>query len=294
MKNILAFDIGGTKVKWGILNEAGDILEKGKFDTVVDSEEAFLKGIIEVTLKFKNEVEGIAISMPGFIDSKNGIPTVCYAINCMEGKSITKILEEKTGLKTSVENDGKCVALAEKFNGNAVECSDFICMSIGTGIGGGIFLNNKLIRGNAFQAGEFGFMICNGMNEEFKGREIWSNNASTRALVNKYMEYKGISSDELVEGTVVFDAAKEDDNVKEILNWWYKNIALGIYNLSSTLNPEKILIGGGVSVREDFIPELEKALNSIPWWKDVSCKIELCKHKNDAGMIGAVYNFLNE
>ncbi|MGG7178855.1 ROK family protein [Clostridium paraputrificum] len=293
MKKYLSFDIGGTKIKWGILNELGEILEKNSFDTMVNSEEEFLSGIVEVSLKYKNEVEGIAISMPGFIDSKKGIPTVCYAINCIEGKSITSILEEKTGLKASVENDGKCVALAEKFNGNATECSDFICMSIGTGIGGGIFLNNKLVRGNAFQAGEFGFMVCNGLGADYKNKEILSNNASTRSLVVRYMEYKGIESEELVEGTVVFEEAKKDTKVKEIIKWWYSNIALGIYNLSATLNPEKILIGGGVSVRSEFIEELEEALNLIPWWKDVSAKIEPCKHKNDAGMIGAVYHFIN-
>ena len=294
MEKYLAFDIGGTKIKWGVLNEKGEILEKNSFDTVVTSEESFLNGIVEIALEKRSEVKGIAISMPGFIDAENGIPTVCYAINCMEGKSITKILEDKTGLKVSVENDGKCVALAEKFNGNAMDCSDFICMSIGTGIGGGIFINNKLVRGSSFQAGEFGFMLCNGVNEEFKNKELWSNNASTRALVVKYMEYKGITSEQLVEGKIVFEEAEKDPKVKEILEWWYKNIALGIFNLSATLNPKRILIGGGVSEREEFLEQLEIALNKLQWWKDVKTELTLCKHKNDAGLIGAVYNFLNK
>lgn len=291
MRKYLSFDIGGTKVKWGILDDEGIILEKGSFDTKVSSEEEFLEGIIEVAIKKREGIDGIAISMPGFIDSENGIPTACYAINCMEGKSITKILEEKTGLKTSVENDGKCVALAEKFNGNAKECSNFICLSIGTGIGGGIFLNNQLVRGHSFQAGEFGFMICNGTTGKYEGREILSNNASTRALVLRYMKYKGINEESLVEGQVVFEEAEKDPKVKEIIKEWYKNIAVGIFNLSATLNPEKILIGGGVSARENFVNELEEALGEISHWNDVKCSISPCKHKNDAGMIGAVYHF---
>lgn len=296
MGKYLAFDIGGTKVKFGLLNKKGEVLEKDNFDTDVSSEENFLKGIIEVIEKYKSKenIEGVAISMPGFIDAEKGVPTVCYAINCMEGKSITNIIEEKTGLKASVENDGKCVALAEKFNGNATECTDFICMTIGTGIGGGIFLNNRLVRGKGFQAGEFGFMICNGLNEEYKNKEILSANSSTIALVTKYKEYKGIDKDTVVEGYTVFDEAEKDDNVKDIIKWWYKNISLGIFNLCATLNPEKVLIGGGVSARLGFVDELEMALNEIPAWNDVKAKIEICKHKNDAGMIGALYHFLNK
>ena len=285
MKKYLAFDIGGTKIKWGILNEEGAILEKASFDTRRESEESFLENIIKIALERKNEVEGVAISMPGFIDSVNGIPKVCYAIRCIEGKCITKIIEEKTGLKASVENDGKCVALAEKFNGNATECSDFVCVTIGTGIGGGIYVNNKLLRGSTFQGGEFGFMRCN-------EKGMYSNTASTLALIKEYMKYKNL--DKAVDGQVVFEEGEKDPKVKEIINEWYGLIATGIYNLSATLNPEKILIGGGVSEREEFIEEVVNALENIEAWKDVKCVIERCKHKNDAGMIGAVYNFLNE
>ncbi|MDU4787932.1 MAG: ROK family protein [Clostridium sp.] len=285
MKKYLAFDIGGTKIKWGILNEEGVILEKSSFNTRTESEELFLENIIKIALERKNEVEGVAISMPGFIDSINGIPKVCYAIRCIEGKCITKIIEEKTGLKTSVENDGKCVALAEKFNGNATECSDFVCVTIGTGIGGGIYINNKLLRGSTFQGGEFGFMRCN-------EKGMYSNTASTLALIKEYMKYKNL--DKAVDGQVVFEEGEKDPKVKEIINEWYGLIAIGIYNLSATLNPEKILIGGGVSEREEFIEEVVNALENIEAWKDVKCVIERCKHKNDAGMIGSVYNFLNE
>ena len=294
MEKYLAFDIGGTKIKYGILNKEGDILEKSSFDTQVSSQEDFLKGIIETIQEYKNKfnINGVAISMPGFIDSDNGIPTVCYAINCMEGKSITKIIEERTGIKAAIENDGKCVALAEKFNGNAVDCTDFICLTNGTGIGGGIFLNNQLIRGKTFQAGEFGFMVCNGYNEEYKGREILSTNSSTIALVNKYKEYKGIDPSEVIEGYTVFEEGQKDNNVKDIIKWWYKNISLGIFNLCATLNPEKILIGGGVSAREEFLGELKDTLEEVPCWNDVKANIEICKHKTDAGMVGALYNFL--
>lgn len=285
MNKYLAFDIGGTKIKWGIVNDEGKVLEKGSFNTNVESEEKFLEEIIKVALEKKGEVSGVALSMPGFIDSNNGIPKVCYAIRCMEGKNITKIIEEATGLKAAVENDGKCVALAEKFNGAAKECSDFICITIGTGIGGGIFVNNALLKGSTFQGGEFGFMRCS-------DKGIYSNTSSTLSLIKEYMKHKNI--EEQIEGHVVFDEGQRDSKVKEIINNWYNNIAVGIFNLSATFNPEKILIGGGVSVREEFIDELKEALSKIDCWEDVKSKIEPCYHKNEAGIIGAVYNLKNK
>lgn len=294
MKEYLALDIGGTNVKYGIVNEIGEVVKKGVYDTVVETEEKFIGDIINVFNQYKNKnLEGLAISMPGFIDGKNGIPSVCYAINVMEGKEMKKILEEKTGIRVEVENDGKCVALAEKFTGNAIECSDFICLTIGTGIGGGIFLNNKLIRGNTFSAGEFGFMINRDITKDNEDFQTFSENSSTNSLIRRYKKYKNIDDNIIVEGKEVFENAKVDKNIEVIIKDWLKSLALGIFNLSATLNPEKILIGGGISSKEGIVEDILGELNNIKYWNDVKCKIELCKHKNDAGLIGAVYNFCN-
>ncbi|MGL5647456.1 MAG: ROK family protein [Clostridium sp.] len=291
MRKILAFDIGGTNTKYGIVNEMGDILEKGKEKTKAENEDVFIESLTNIIEKYKESIEGVAISMPGFINAEKGIPEVCYAINCMEKKSITEILKEKTGLKVTVENDGKCAALAEKFNGNAKECNDFICLTFGTGVGGGIFLNGKIIRGNSFRAGELGFMVCEGLTDK-GGQGMLSTTASTLSLVNMYKEYKNIDMDIEVNGEEVFIEAEKNKEVQAILKKWYKSISIGIMNLSATLNPEKILLGGGVSDREDFISNILESLKEIKWWKDVSCNIELCKHRSDAGLIGATYNYL--
>lgn len=293
MRKILAFDIGGTNIKFGILNELGEILEKGKVKTRVESEEVFINSLVEIIEEKKNEIEGVAISMPGFIDAEKGIPTACYAIQCIVNKSITQIIKNRTGLKVTLENDGKCAALAEKFSGNAVYCENFICITVGTGIGGGLFINGKIVRGNSFRGGEFGFMVCEGLEKEDMNTSTMSKKASTIALINKYKKYKNIDEAVHIEGHEVFLEAEKDERVRELLEEWYTSLAIGIMNLSATLNPEKIIIGGGISVRENFIEDIEKALNKIQWWNDVNAKIEVCKHKNDAGLIGAVYNYLN-
>lgn len=293
MRRILAFDIGGTNVKYGVVTERGEILSNGEYPTRVSDSEVFIEDIMNVYNQIQDDIEGIAIAMPGYIDGEKGIPVLCYAINCMEGKSIKDILEEKTGVRVEVENDANCVALAEKFNGNATECSDFICITVGTGIGGAIFCNDRILRGSKFAAGEFGFMITTGYNKE-KGFDVFSTNSSTISLVNRFKKYKNINEETKVDGRTVFEEAKIDSNVQELIEDWYKCLAMGILNLSATLNPQRILLGGAISVREEFVEETNKALNNIPWWKDVACEVISCKHENNAGLIGAVYNFYNK
>ena len=148
---------------------------------------------------------------------------------------------------------------------------------------------DKLIRGKQFKGGEFCYMIT----KDKAGYQKLNENSSMTALIKMYKEYKNISAMEKVLGSDIFKEAEKDEDIKAIINEWYGNIARMIYNVSSMLNPEKILIGGGVSAREELISELQNALNEIPWWKHVSCTIEKCKHENDAGLIGAAYNFIN-
>ncbi|MBC5625764.1 ROK family protein [Clostridium sp. NSJ-49] len=291
MRKIISIDVGGTFIKYGLVDEAGNVLCKNKMETIQKTAEGFVNELCEIANLYKEhkDILGIAISMPGFINNIEGIPLVCSVLRFIEGYKLQEELSLRTNLKVRIENDANCVALAEKFSGNARECEDFICITIGTGIGGGIYLNNKLIRGKQFKGGEFCYMIT----KDKAGYQKLNENSSMTALIKMYKEYKNISAMEKVLGSDIFKEAEKDEDIKAIINEWYGNIARMIYNVSSMLNPEKILIGGGVSAREELISELQNALNEIPWWKHVSCTIEKCKHENDAGLIGAAYNFIN-
>lgn len=291
MRKIISIDVGGTFIKYGLVDEAGNVLCKNKMETIQKTAEGFVNELCEIANLYKEhkDILGIAISMPGFINNIEGIPLVCSVLRFIEGYKLQEELSLRTNLKVRIENDANCVALAEKFSGNAKECEDFICITIGTGIGGGIYLNNKLIRGKQFKGGEFCYMIT----KDKAGYQKLNENSSMTALIKMYKEYKKISDTEKVLGSDIFKEAEKDEDIKAIINEWYGNIARMIYNVSSMLNPEKILIGGGVSAREELISELQNALNEIPWWKHVSCTIEKCKHENDAGLIGAAYNFIN-
>ncbi|MFC4388796.1 ROK family protein [Gracilibacillus marinus] len=289
----LCFDIGGTNVKYGVLNALGSFVTQGHYSTNKSSKKTFIQDITnkvnEITSTYA--IKRIGISFPGFINVDTGYAEFAGAIDVLHGENILALLYENITLPIVIENDANCATLAEKLTGNAKDCDDFICMTIGTGIGGGIFINGKLVNGHTFKAGEFGLMIIDGMVNGYKNmHEI----ASTSALIHTYKEAKGLNESEKVEGDQVFREALEDRQVKRLLDQWFSYVSFGIFNLAATLNPEKILIGGGISVREDLYEMLEEALLAIPSWQDIRCTIEPCKHHNEAGMIGALYKCIEE
>ncbi|WP_179107316.1 ROK family protein [Sediminibacillus massiliensis] len=291
MDKYIAFDVGGTRVKHAVLLKDGTFLEKSDYPTDKSTLESFVTDMLLVIKSYQkeHEITGIAISMPGFIDVETGYSETAGAITVLNGKNLKEIVEENCSIPTEMENDGNCVALAEKFNGNASHCNSFVCITIGTGIGGGLYLNNKIHHGYTFRGGEIGYMVTLG---DQPGQQTWNENGATSSLINSYKAYKGINPSEPVEGFDVFAEAEYNPEVSDIVEKWLERTSYGILNLVATLNPEKVLIGGGISGREDLINRIEDKLEKIKWWHFIKVPINVCKHKNDAGMLGALHHFL--
>ncbi|WP_245711624.1 ROK family protein [Gracilibacillus ureilyticus] len=292
-KLYLCFDIGGTTVKYGVLSEDRDFLEKGKYQTRKVSKEIFFNDLVKKIVEIQSayRLEKIGISFPGFINPNSGYAEFAGAIDVLHGSNLLKMLNMEIQLPVIIENDANCATLAEKLSGNATDCSNFVCMTIGTGIGGGLFINNQLVNGHTYKAGEFGLMIINGMDKGYKNmHEI----ASTSGLIHQYKLLKNIPENHFIEGEQIFDDSIKDKDVKHLLDQWFCNISYGIFNLAATVNPEKILLGGAISIRDDLYTLLEEKLNMIPSWKDIEVPVEPCKHHNDAGMLGILYKCLEE
>jgi beta-glucoside kinase len=293
LKKYISFDIGGTKVKHGLLLENGSILSKGNYDTHCTNLESFLKDIVDTINMYKknHHIRGVGISLPGYINPATGYSELAGSVTALNNKNLKSLLEKKVSLRVEIENDGNCAALAEKISGNGKKCSDFICILLGTGIGGGIFINGKLLHGHSFRGGEFGYMITQAGREQC---DIWHCNASTAALIHSYKKLKGISDSKNIKGETIFLEAVTDPSIKRLIDDWARNISYGIFNLAATLNPEKILIGGGVSSQQGLLSTIKNKLNQIHWWKDIQVPVERCKYQNDAGMIGALYHLLQK
>lgn len=124
--------------------------------------------------------------------------------------------------------------------------------------------------------------------------DILQSNASTTALIKSYKKLKGISEYEEINGEKVFLASVKHKSVRRLIDDWVKNISYGIYNLAATLNPQKILIGGGVIAQQGLLSNIKNHLDQLYWWKDIKIPVESCKHLNDAGLIGALYHFIQK
>lgn len=286
--NILAIDIGGTMIKYGLVSSDGKILSTNKIKTEAS------KGLNNILNKIdnifkgykENNPVGIAVSGTGQINGMigkviGGNPIIPNWI----GTNIVKILEEKYNLPAVLENDVNCVALGEKWIGAGKDLSNFICLTIGTGIGGGIILNNQLFRGENFVAGEFGHtLIKKGEFEQF---------ASTTALIRLVKEKTG----KILNGKEIFDLEKKEIvEYQEVISEWIENLTDGLSSIVYCFNPANIILGGGVIGQgEALINRIKNSLfKKIGLQFKEKLNIIQAKLGNNAGMIGASYLLLEK
>ena len=286
--NILAIDIGGTMIKYGLVSSDGKILSTDKIKTESNKGlNNILNKIDNIFKRYKeNNPVGIAVSGTGQINGMigkviGGNPIIPNWI----GTNLVKILEEKYNLPIVLENDVNCVALGEKWIGAGKDLSNFICLTIGTGIGGGIILNNQLFRGENFVAGEFGhILIKKGEFEQF---------ASTTALIRLVKERTG----KTLNGKEIFDLEKKEIvEYQEVISEWIENLTDGLSSIVYCFNPANMILGGGVI--EQGEPLINRIKNSLfkkigPQFKE-KLNIIQAKLGNNAGMIGASYLLLEK
>ncbi|GLS91565.1 glucokinase [Psychromonas marina] len=303
MKHYLSFDIGGTQIKFAVLTEHGEMVEKNSMDTA-ESGTQIISDIVSVKTKLaeKYTLEGVAFSMPGFVDVNSGFLKTAGAIDDFFGINFKNIMVEKLSLPVELENDVNCVALAEKWLGGAKHCEDFICITIGTGVGGAICVNGELVRGHSYMAGEFGYMLTqNIFKVQDKERSTMSHSASVgHGLIKKYCNQQQVPLENM-SGMDIYRLAEQGDQVAlKVIEEFYQNIAIGLYNLTFILNPKKILIGGAISGRDEIFPAIKAKFQEVfnghallnQFLVDEFVCVESTQFKNDSGLIGALYHFL--
>ena len=299
----IGFDIGGTNIKYGILNDLGDIIHKGIVPTNHDRE-TLLNELTMITNNYAQDYEiiGIGISVPGIIQ-KDGFMLTGGAIQSLYGVNLKKEMELRTGFPTAIENDANAAAIAEKWLGNAVGIENYLCVVLGTGIGGGIIINNQIYRGAHGMAGEFGYMMIHelDLSENIEESSLNWNSAVVGGLYRQYNRAKLAGNPQfkpIKDASEIMARAntKEPEAMKVMANY-YQDVAVGLINLIGAFDPEIILVGGGISANKEFmdkltftIENLENKHDSISYLKGKTiAPVKPAKLKNDAGLIGAVY-----
>lgn len=296
MKNFSCFDIGGTFIKYGVVREDGVILTNGKFKT--PNSNCYInipKILIEYINKIRKNysIESIGISTAGQVDSIKG--EIIYATDNLPnytGTKLSKIIGNKTGLKCSVENDVNAAALGEMWKGAGVNKKNFVCITLGTGIGGALIIGGRLYRGTSGIAGEIGHIIINEGGEKCTcgGRGCFERYASTSALVRNYK--KELVTDGNIDGEKILQKVKDGNEIAiKVYDEFLNHIVTGLLSITYILNPELIIIGGGISNQgKPFFDEINRRFKQRGMESfTLHTQIVQAKLANDAGLIGACY-----
>lgn len=278
LNKYLGIDVGGTEIKYALVAENGTITNKSKVSTP-NNRDSFISTLEKIIDEVQEQILGIGLSFPGRVNNSTGELLTAGAIKELEGENIIEILSAFTDLEVKVENDAKCVAMAEMVYGSCTDVSDFICITVGTGIGGGIVIDRKLLRGHSYSAGEIGY-CHNSLDSEIP----FSGTGGIFAQRYIYAQRNQLSLEDVTGEMAMAD--------EEIYQNVIRNIAHFIMNSIYMLNPEKIIIGGSISSDRKFIENIQKAVDELEIIPGVEYKVEAATNRNDAGIIGSVYNFI--
>ena len=304
-------DLGGTNTKIGILNREGDILKSRIIKTLsaegVDNTlERIWKTIQELAqeldINIKN-IKGIGLGIPGPVLEQS---IVAFFANFPWERNINikEKLEKLTGIETKLDNDVNIIALGEAKYGAAKGSKSSVTVALGTGIGGGIYIDGKLVSGAKGAGGEVGHMkivkdgkLCGcgqrGCFEAYVSATGLIREAVSRLTVNKQnLLYKMIDGDLMkLEAKDIFDAAREGDAFSlDLVDYEAEYLALGIANILNIINPEVVVLGGGVALAGDILlnPMREKMVKyALPVTLE-ELQIVQGVLGNEAGIKGAV------
>lgn len=285
---ILAFDIGGTEIKYAFCDEGFYLTEKKSIPTNAhEGGRKIVDRIVEI-IKEHNDIDRIGISTAGQVDSFKG--EIIFATDSIPGYTGTKIkefIETETGIPAAVENDVNSAAIGEAFFGAAKGYPNFICLTYGTGIGGAIFLNGKLFTGSSFSAGEFGHMVthANGKKCTCGGIGCYEVYASATALVKSVEE----KLHKKMNGREIFDNFQNPE-IRYLIDEWIDEIIVGLKGLIYIFNPPIVVLGGGIMNETYITEEINNRLQKELMQSYRNVKIVKAKMGNDANLLGAAYN----
>lgn len=313
MEKYVSIDIGGTAIKYGLIDVKGNILERFEMPTqAYKGGPAILEKTVGIVESFREKVHpaGVCISTAGMVDVEKG--EIFYAAPLIPeyaGTNFKRTIEEKFRIPCEVENDVNCAGLAESVSGAAQGSSISLTLTVGTGIGGCIVINGEVFHGYSNSACEVGYMHMFDSDFQTLG--------AASILTRKVTERKGCASVDddggrdgngggsdgssisrdssgRWNGYAVFEAARKGDEIcVQAIHEMTEVLGRGIANICYVLNPEVVVLGGGIMAQEDYLKDKIRAALDRYLVPGIAQKTTLrfARHRNDAGMLGAFYHF---
>ena len=310
MNYCFGVDIGGTTIKMGLFQFDGETIDKWEIKTRVENEGVAIlpdiaKSVKEKMEEYKLEKEnilGIGVGVPAPV-SENGIVNGSANLG-WKYKEVKHELEEYTDINVKVGNDANVAALGEMWKGGGLGNKNMIMVTLGTGVGGGIIINGKILGGAHGAGGEIGHICVNYEEEDKCG-------CGSRGCLEQYASATGITRlakmrlekddkasvlrDSEVSAKTVFDAVKEGDELAiEVAEEFGRYLGFALANIAVLTDPSVIVIGGGVSkAGEILLTFVEKYFKERVFFANKSVQFALAQLGNDAGICGAAKLVLN-
>ncbi len=313
-KYYIGIDLGGTFIKGGIVDETGDIVYSDKVPTETEKggervamNIAVLADNLMDAMKLKKEdVVGLGMGVPGMIDSKAGNVIFAGNLHWKDFHIAEKVSTLMGGMPVKIANDANVAALGEAKFGAAKGCENMVMITLGTGVGGGIVAEGKLLEGNKSAGAELGHSVIVVDGEQCScGRKgCFEAYSSATALIRdtkRAMEAHNdsdmweIGSLDEVTGKTAFDYKDADPYAKEVVDHYLKHLACGIANVANIFRPEIVLLGGGVCAQgSNLVKPLQKLLDKEIFAGDLGpkVKIRIAELGNSAGLLGAAALFM--
>lgn len=304
----IGIDLGGTNIAGGLVSDDGRILYKTSTPTTTESEEALLAAIADVVNEIKlhadgNEIEGVGIGVPGHADNHTGIVVYCNNIPFVN-TPLAQYIKDKTGLPCTIGNDANAAALGEVLFGVAKDYKDAVMITLGTGVGSGIVIDNKLLTGCNGAAGELGHVVLypDGIPCNCGRRGCLELYASATALKNQTREameknpssklWEIAGSLDQVSGKTAFDAMRLGDEAgTAVVNQYIRHLATGVLDVINIFCPEAIIFGGGVAKEGETLIAPIREIVDKECYSAYGKKTQFLTAElgNDAGIVGAAF-----
>lgn len=307
MNYYLGIDIGGTTIKMGLFKETDELIDKLNFPTrtveyLVDDIYQNIINLFDNNNINIDDLKGIGIGFPGHVDGETGI--VVYSNNLVAHNfDIVGKLKEKINTYIRISNDANVAALGEFHFGKGKDFQNIVFVTLGTGVGGGIILDGKMLEGKNGAGAEIGHMVIstNGHLCSCGRRGCFETYASATALIRNArvaminnptsLLWEIAKSPEKLDGIAFFDTLERKDKVATIIFEQYiEDLADGLTNLANIFRPNALILGGGISYRGDVLMEpLQQRLEKMIYGGQWNARVELMisELKNDAGIYGA-------
>ena len=302
----IGIDLGGTNIAVGVVDDRHQIAAEASVpagahrpaeQVVADMCRAVELALDKAGLTVR-DCASIGVGAPGTCDPERGVVVCAYNLNWFD-VPVCRMLTEHFGLPARLSNDANCAALAEVVAGAAVSCRSMVLVTLGTGVGGGIIVDGKIVSGLGGAGGEVGhsILVLDGAPCTCGRRGCWEAYASATALIRQGREAAAAHPESLLNrytaltGRDVFDAADAGDAAAQaVLERYYVYVAAGVTNLVNILSPEMVLIGGGISRQgERLLAPIRRyvAANCFGGEERPQPAIQAAKLGNEAGIIGA-------